>query len=99
MFFFFNFLKQFIQNRRYYKKLLGFDGEFPHGECFQPPCFFECLEAGFVRGQSFANIASLLGPQVQGNVLLALVKLSQIFLLFLVGCNKCLYLPFSDITI
>ena len=32
-----NFLKQFIQNRRYYKKLLGFDGEFPHGECFQPP--------------------------------------------------------------
>ena len=37
-----------------------------------------------MMGQSFANGASLLGPQVQGNVLLALVKLSQVLLLFLV---------------
>ena len=51
------------------------------------PSFFEGLEGSLMWGQSLSDGAGLLGPQVQWDVLLALIELPQVFLLLLVHNN------------
>ena len=51
------------------------------------PGFFEGLEGSLMWGQSLSDGAGLLGPQVQWDVLLALVELPQVLLLLLVHNN------------
>ena len=51
---------------------LSFDGELPHWEPPSCPLLLSGLQRGFVGGQGLADGAGLLGPQVQGDVLLVL---------------------------
>ena len=53
---------------------LSFDGELPHWEPPSCPLLLSGLQRGFVGGQGLADGAGLLGPQVQGDVLLVLQK-------------------------
>jgi hypothetical protein len=69
-----NFILQIEKKEFEAEESLCFHGELPLGEGFQPPGFFQGFEAGFVRGQSLADGAGLLGAEVQGNVLLALKR-------------------------
>lgn len=62
---------------------LGSHSELANGEGAQAPESLGGLESGLVGGQGLADSASLLGPQVKGLVLLALVELPQVLLLLL----------------
>merc|ERR1712050_39981 len=63
---------------------LDLDGELPLGEGALLPELAGRPQRGLVRRQRLADGARLLGPQVQGHVLLALVQLPQVLLLLLV---------------
>ena len=56
---------------------LSFDGELPHWEPPSCPLLLSGLQRGFVGGQGLADGAGLLGPQVQGDVLLVLQRKGQ----------------------
>ena len=77
------FIFQIEQNRHF----SSFDSELPLGEGLQSAVLLGRLEAGLVSGQSLADGSGLLGAEVQGDVLLALVKLPQVLLLLLVHHN------------
>jgi hypothetical protein len=66
---------------------LSFDSELPHGESFQPSGLFEGHQGSLVRGQSLADGVGLLWAQVQGDVLVGLVKIPQVLFPFLVHHN------------
>ena len=59
------------------------DGEFAHGEGAQPSQLLGGLQALLVLGQRLPDGSGLLGPEVEGLVLLALVQEAQVLLLLL----------------
>jgi hypothetical protein len=71
----------------YNKRSLQLDGVLAHGKGAQPPQGLGRLEALLMASERLANSARLLGPQVEGLVLLVLVQLPQVLLLLLVHHN------------
>merc|ERR1719150_567736 len=66
---------------------LSLDCELAHGELSERPLFLARLQTLLVLSEGLADGAGLLGPQVQGNVLLVLVQLPEVLLLLLVHDN------------
>ena len=66
---------------------LQLDGVLADREGAQPPQGLGGLQALLVTSERLADSPGLLGPQVQGLVLLVLVQLPQILLLLLVHHN------------